>query len=246
MAIRPGAKICNNILETIGNTPLVRINRITRGTLALTKAELDSRELVAHGVEIARPAMDAARHQLRVSLPDSPLPVTGDEDRLVQVLANVLNNASRYTPPNGSISVRMDEEDGEVVIRVRDNGRGIEARNLERIFNLFDQGGVPPPGFGLLPPPPPPPPPQADKKANRTTSACTRQAERNRVMVEKSGKVVFFIPPLPPLLSVAYVRHRGGRLSRSIGAPCRHFGNGQRPYIAGNGRYKGQYKFRFL
>jgi PAS domain S-box-containing protein len=125
---------------------LIDINRITRGTLSLTKEELDSRELVARGVEIARPAMEAARHQLRVSLPDAPVRVTGDQDRLVQVLANVLNNASRYTPPNGSISVRMDEEDGEVVIRVRDNGRGIEARNLERIFNLFDQGGAPAPG----------------------------------------------------------------------------------------------------
>jgi CheY-like chemotaxis protein/anti-sigma regulatory factor (Ser/Thr protein kinase) len=68
--------------------------------------------------------------------------VMGDPDRLIQVLANLLTNASRYTPPNGSISVSLDEEDGEVTIRVRDNGRGIEARNLERIFNLFDQGDV--------------------------------------------------------------------------------------------------------
>ena len=132
---------------------LLDINRIARGTLSLTRAELDSRELVARGVEIARPSMEMARHQLQISVPDAPLPITGDEDRLVQVMANVLNNASRYTPPNGSISVRVDEEDGEVVIRVRDNGRGIEARNLERIFNLFDQGGAPPPssagGLGI-------------------------------------------------------------------------------------------------
>jgi PAS domain S-box-containing protein len=125
---------------------LIDINRITRGALSLTKAELDSRELVARGVEIARPAMEAARHQLEISVPDTPVHVTGDQDRLVQVLANVLNNASRYTPPNGSISVRMDEEDGEVVIRVRDSGRGIEAANLDRIFNLFDQGAGVTPG----------------------------------------------------------------------------------------------------
>ncbi len=121
---------------------LLDINRITRGTLSLERANLDSRELVARGVEIARPAMDAAKHQLEVSLPEEAGHVMGDPDRLTQVLANVLNNASRYTPPNGSISVSLDEEDGEVTIRVRDNGRGIEARNLERIFNLFDQGDV--------------------------------------------------------------------------------------------------------
>jgi PAS domain S-box-containing protein len=119
---------------------LLDINRITRGTLSLERANLDSRELVARGVEIARPAMDAAKHRLEISLPEEAVHVMGDPDRLTQVLANLLNNASRYTPPNGSISVSLDEEDGEVTIRVRDNGRGIEARNLERIFNLFDQG----------------------------------------------------------------------------------------------------------
>jgi PAS domain S-box-containing protein len=119
---------------------LLDINRITRGTLSLERANLDSREIVARGVEIARPAMDAAKHQLEISLPEEAVHVMGDPDRLIQVLANLLTNASRYTPPNGSISVSLDEEDGEVTIRVRDNGRGIEARNLERIFNLFDQG----------------------------------------------------------------------------------------------------------
>src|SRR5688572_27752943 len=121
---------------------LLDINRITRGTLSLERANLDSREIVARGVEIARPAMDAAKHQLEISLPEEAVHVMGDPDRLIQVLANLLTNASRYTPPNGSISVSLDEEDGEVTICVRDNGRGIEARNLERIFNLFDQGDV--------------------------------------------------------------------------------------------------------
>jgi PAS domain S-box-containing protein len=125
---------------------LLDINRITRGTLSIERANLDSRELVARGVEIARPAMDAAKHQLEISLPEEPVHVMGDPDRLTQVLANVLNNASRYTPPNGSISVSLDQEDGEVTIRVRDNGRGIEARNLQRIFNLFDQGDIVTPG----------------------------------------------------------------------------------------------------
>jgi PAS domain S-box-containing protein len=119
---------------------LLDINRITRGTLSMERANLDSRELVARGVEIARPAIEAARHQIQISVPEQPLHVTGDVDRLSQVMANLLNNASRYTPANGSISVSVDEEDGQVAIRVRDNGRGIEARNLERIFNLFDQG----------------------------------------------------------------------------------------------------------
>ena len=125
---------------------LLDINRITRGTLSLERANLDSRELVARGVEIARPGMDAAKHSLEISLPESPVHVVGDADRLAQVLANLLNNASRYTPPNGSISVSVNEEDGEVMIRVRDNGRGIEARNLERIFNMFDQGDAVAPG----------------------------------------------------------------------------------------------------
>jgi PAS domain S-box-containing protein len=119
---------------------LLDITRVTRGTLSLEQAHLDSREIVARGVEIARPAMDAAGHTLEIVLPEKPVHVTGDPDRLTQVLSNLLNNASRYTPPNGSISVSVNEEDSEVIIRVRDNGRGIDSRNLERIFNLFDQG----------------------------------------------------------------------------------------------------------
>ena len=119
---------------------LLDINRITRGTLAIQRETLDGRDIVSRSIEVARPAMSAARHQLQVSVPERPVPVAGDPDRLVQVVSNILNNASRYTPPNGQIAVSVGEEDGELTIRVRDNGRGIEARNIERIFNLFDQG----------------------------------------------------------------------------------------------------------
>jgi CheY-like chemotaxis protein len=98
---------------------------------------------VLSAVETTRPAIEAARHKLEISLPAQPLTVDADFVRLAQVLANLLNNAAKYTDPGGRIalSVRGEGADAvsEAVISVRDNGVGIPAELLPRVFDMFAQ-----------------------------------------------------------------------------------------------------------
>src|SRR5262249_52831389 len=86
-----------------------------------------------------RPLVDANRHQLTVALPDRPLHVVADPTRLEQVVANLLNNAAKYTDPGGRIDLGVRADGGEVELRVADNGVGIPADMLERIFEPFTQ-----------------------------------------------------------------------------------------------------------
>ncbi|HET9664564.1 MAG TPA: PAS domain S-box protein [Burkholderiales bacterium] len=122
---------------------LIDINRIARGTLPISRASVDLADVVNSSVEAARPAMDRARQRLEVRLPQEPLIVFGDLHRLTQVMANILNNASRYTAPSGVISVTAQKLADEIVLSVKDTGRGIPREDRERIFNLFDQGTRP-------------------------------------------------------------------------------------------------------
>ena len=120
---------------------LLDIARITKGSLSIEHRALQLAEVVRRAVETAAPGIEAARHTLDVDLAAEPLFVEGDLHRLAQLVANLLNNAARYTPPGGRISVRARREDDEAVIRVRDTGRGIEPAMLERIFDMFVQEG---------------------------------------------------------------------------------------------------------
>jgi CheY-like chemotaxis protein len=94
---------------------------------------------VRTAVETSQPLVVAARHQLTVSLPPGAIWIDADEARLSQVLANLLNNAAKYTPPGGSIRLTAARENGEAVIRVRDSGVGIAPEMLPRVFELFQQ-----------------------------------------------------------------------------------------------------------
>ncbi len=122
---------------------MLDITRITRGVLHMERTPVNLAEVVKAAVEMAAPAVQDGRHSLDVDLPPQAPWSEGDAQRLTQLLANLLNNAARYTPSGGSISVRLREEDGGAVIRVRDTGRGIEPDMLERIFDMFVQGRAP-------------------------------------------------------------------------------------------------------
>jgi two-component system CheB/CheR fusion protein len=95
---------------------------------------------VQRAVEAARPLIDSRKHRLDVSLPVVPVQVSGDMTRLVQVIVNLLNNAAKYTPDGGHISISVAEEGADVLIRVKDNGMGIAPQMIEHVFDLFAQG----------------------------------------------------------------------------------------------------------
>jgi len=118
---------------------LLDVSRITLGKIRLAMEPIDATEIVPAAVEIGRPLIEEGGHQLSVSVPAGPLIIEGDRARLAQVLANLLNNAAKYTPRGGSIAVSLRAADDEVVFSVRDSGIGIPAPMLNKVFDLFTQ-----------------------------------------------------------------------------------------------------------
>jgi PAS domain S-box-containing protein len=119
---------------------MIDIARITRGSLVIEHAPIELGEVVRRALETAAPAIATGRHALEVELATEELMLHGDRDRLTQLVANLLNNAARYTPSGGRIRVQAQREDGNAVLSVRDTGRGIEPQIIERIFDMFVQG----------------------------------------------------------------------------------------------------------
>jgi signal transduction histidine kinase len=117
---------------------LLDVSRITHGTLQLRKQQADLQSIVGAAVETARPLIDERRHQLVLEIPDE-LHVNGDPLRLAQVLSNLLTNAAKYTPPQGTIRVTGAQKDDELSLVVADNGIGITAEDLPKVFGMFAQ-----------------------------------------------------------------------------------------------------------
>jgi len=127
---------------------LLDVSRISQGKLELRRTRVDLVEVLQTAVETSRPLVDAGRHQLRVQLPPAgELCVDGDTTRLCQIVANLLNNAAKYTPEGGSIELSAwreegngaDPENGEAVIAVQDSGVGLAPDMLPRVFDMFAQ-----------------------------------------------------------------------------------------------------------
>jgi PAS domain S-box-containing protein len=118
---------------------LLDVNRIARGQLSISKSTVDLLEVLARALESCRPGIDARGHRLTVQLPQRPLYVAGDGVRLTQVFVNLLNNAAKYTPSGGDITLRAAELGVDAEVRVLDTGRGIQRDQLERAFDLFVQ-----------------------------------------------------------------------------------------------------------
>ncbi len=119
---------------------LLDVSRITRGKVELRRVPLDLVEVVKQAVETTRPLAEARRHRLEVSVPAAPLPIDADPTRIEQVLANLVRNAVKFTPPGGLVQVDAAAHDGYGVVRVRDTGIGISGDLLPRVFDLFTQG----------------------------------------------------------------------------------------------------------
>ena len=118
---------------------LLEASRLTQGKVLLQRAPTAVAEFVQQAVENARELIDARRQQLTLDLPAEPLFVDGDPVRLVQIVANLLHNAAKYTPEGGAISVTVRPLGDSVVIRIGDNGVGIAADALPFIFDMFTQ-----------------------------------------------------------------------------------------------------------
>jgi CheY-like chemotaxis protein len=95
--------------------------------------------IVARAIEITRPAIDAKRHELRLDLADEALTVEGDRTRLVQIVGNILHNATKFMDPGGHIVLRVTREGALAVFAVKDQGIGIPADRIDRVFDLFTQ-----------------------------------------------------------------------------------------------------------
>jgi PAS domain S-box-containing protein len=118
---------------------LLDVSRVTQGLVQLDMTRLDLKRVVADAVEQARPMIEQHQHQFTVQLDPSPAFVVGDDKRLVQVLANLLNNAAKYTPRGGNVVLSMRCADGQVRISVKDDGMGMAPDTLEHAFELFSQ-----------------------------------------------------------------------------------------------------------
>jgi PAS domain S-box-containing protein len=118
---------------------LLDVSRVTRAQIELRHEQLDLTSVVGMALEVSGPAVEAARLQLTVRLPDTPITLYGDRTRLAQVLSNLLNNAAKYTPAGGRIEVGARREGAEVVIEVSDTGIGIPQEMLAEVFEMFTQ-----------------------------------------------------------------------------------------------------------
>ena len=118
---------------------LLDLSRINRNKMELRRAPIRLPDVVASAVETARPAIDAAGHELTVTLPPTPVTLDADLTRLAQVFANLLTNSAKYTEPGGRIGLEAVVDPGGVTVTVRDTGIGIPAAALPTLFEMFAQ-----------------------------------------------------------------------------------------------------------
>jgi PAS domain S-box-containing protein len=118
---------------------LLDVSRVSRGQVHINQQPADTRMVLAEAIEQVRPLIEERQHRFEVQQPmRSPL-VFGDRKRLVQVIANLLNNAARYTQPGGNICIRLEANDDSVLLVIKDNGIGIEPKLIPYVFDLFTQ-----------------------------------------------------------------------------------------------------------
>jgi diguanylate cyclase (GGDEF)-like protein len=143
----------NSISRLVGD--LLDVSRVSTGKLSIEKFPVDMIRLIDEVVGCCRPAIDTRLQQLDVQLPGYRIEINGDQVRLTQILTNLLDNASKYTPEGGVVRLSVEAEGNELVMKVSDNGIGISAETLPHIFEpfiqdahamVFDRAGL---GIGL-------------------------------------------------------------------------------------------------
>jgi CheY-like chemotaxis protein/two-component sensor histidine kinase len=116
---------------------LMDVSRITLGQVNLRNERVSLRRVIDDALEAAAPAIEAGNHRLVVDVPGASLQLEGDATRLSQVFQNLLDNAAKYTPPGGTITLRAELRGEKIVVAVRDSGIGITPEAQARVFELF-------------------------------------------------------------------------------------------------------------
>jgi len=119
---------------------LLEVSRLEQGKIHLRRERLDLGAVVAQAVAACREPIQERHQRLELELPGEILEVDADPVRMEQILANLVHNASRHTPPGGNLRVTATREGGDAVLRVRDTGAGMTAEVLAHAFDLFYQG----------------------------------------------------------------------------------------------------------
>jgi signal transduction histidine kinase len=119
---------------------LLDVSRITRGKIQLRKKRVELYAIVAKALEAAGSLLETRRHHLEMNMPRSGLHIDVDEDRMTQVISNLLNNAAKYTEPGGTITLTGAREDDRAVLKISDTGIGIKPELIENLFHMFVQG----------------------------------------------------------------------------------------------------------
>lgn len=141
----PAARRIHEIMEQQVNhmvrlvDDLMDVSRISNGKIELRKEPIELAVLVDEAVETSRPHIEAAGLQLALRLPTEPITINADRVRIGQVIANLLNNAAKYTPSGGQVWLTAWQHEGEAILSVRDSGIGIPPEMLGRVFDLFAQ-----------------------------------------------------------------------------------------------------------
>ena len=118
---------------------LLDVSRISSGKVTLKCTNVELAAVIDSAVEASRPLISAAGHRFTLTMPGTPVWLNADPTRIAQIVSNLLNNAAKYTPQDGKIDLVADADETSVTIRISDNGIGIDAAMLPRIFDLFTQ-----------------------------------------------------------------------------------------------------------
>jgi signal transduction histidine kinase/ActR/RegA family two-component response regulator len=119
---------------------MLDVSRVTRGLVSLTLEQIDLKAVIDRAVEQTYGLFEAKHHALSLDLPPGPVSLRGDSTRLIQVFANLLNNAAKYTQPHGRMRLAVVARPDHILVTVQDSGEGLAPELLPHIFDLFSQG----------------------------------------------------------------------------------------------------------
>lgn len=118
---------------------LMDVSRITQGKIKIDIERLSLEDTIAHSLEIVAKLIEKKAHRVSIKKPLKALYVNGDQARLSQIFSNILHNAAKYTEREGQIEIEIDEQGGNGIITIRDNGLGIPPDRLKDVFEMFTQ-----------------------------------------------------------------------------------------------------------